>query len=194
MSVTKGDRSGLMQIRPVVVAWILLLVLGRGQIAAQGRSQKTYPCDGPTMSVIVMALDDPINSGAYLIIVKNGTADSIMTLVVGDGERSELPAIGFAVPREITGPRGWEAQAIFKEESGFMHWFWAAKTRQVDIQPGELGAGFKVVLPPFPERLRNTFYPNGTPARPIKVSDLPFQVGMVTGNCVWGRIRPLTIG
>lgn len=133
------------------------------------------------------------NGDAHMLIVKNDARSSILTLVVGFGQKSELHSSEFAVPLQIVGPPGWDAQSVF-EESIFMHWEWTAATKQAAIAPGELVSGFKVVLPPFPARLRGQRYSDGAPLIPIRPSDLPFRVVFQNGECVWGRVRPLVLG
>ena len=141
-----------------------------------------------------MALQDPVDSDSYLIVIKNGSADSILSLVIGDGEKPELHIADFAVPRQILGPPGWEAASVFKEQSMFMHWAWTAQTRAASLPPGVLVSGFRVVLPRFPEALQKNVFPDMTPVKPVNVAKLPFQVYFADRSCVWGRIRPLVIG
>jgi hypothetical protein len=175
--------------------WIILLVFTLVTAAAQDRRQGPLdPCPGPTASVIVMALEDPVSGDAHMLILKNDARSSILMLVVGFGQKSELHSIDFAVPRQIVGPPGWDAQSAFGEDSIFMRWIWEAATKQTAIAPGELVSGFKVVLPPFPAELRGHKYSDGAPLIPIKPSDLPFRVVFQNGECAWGRVRPLVLG
>jgi hypothetical protein len=175
--------------------WIMLLVFTLGTAAAQDRPQgQPDRCAGPTASVIVMALEDPVNGDAHMLIVKNDTRDSVFMLTVGHGPKAELHISDLAVPRQIVGPPGWDAQGVFEEESIFMHWEWTTEITQAAIGPGELVSGFKVVLPPFSAARRGQKYPDEAPVIPIKLSDLPFRVVFRNGECAWGRVRPLVLG
>jgi hypothetical protein len=181
--------------------WMMLLLFALGNAIAQDRPQADpYACTGPSASVIVMALQDPVNGDAHMLVVKNDSRDSVMSLMVGMGLESELRVSDFAIPRQIMGPPGWNARHIVEENNEsakglFMRWLWAANTIKDAIAPGELVSGFRVILPPFPARLRGQYYDSGaSPVIPIKVSDLPFQVRLSGGGCVWGRIRPLVLG
>jgi hypothetical protein len=187
--------QGSRRITRKALMWIMGLVFAVGNTAAQDRPQAApVRCVGPTANVIVMALQDPDNGDAHMIIVKNDTRYSVYVLIVGLGQESELHSSSFAVPRQIVGPPGWEARSLFEEESLFMRWMWNANSTKAAIAPGELVSGFKVVLPPFPAVRPGDDFPDHAPVIPIKFSDLPFRVLFENGECAWGRVRPLVLG
>lgn len=178
-------------------ALLALLAVGLVPTGVSAQSRTVRPlgtCDGPTNNVKVMALQDPDNEPAYLLVVKNGTKQSILGVTVGMGSKSELRIADFAVPVRMVAPDGWKATHSFHEDSEFMHWVWGTEMPDHALAPGELASGFKVVLPPFPTNRARNVYPDGTPVRPIKVTDLPFQVSFTDGKCVWGQIQPLVVG
>jgi hypothetical protein len=86
---------------------MMLLVFALGNTAAQDRQAVPDSCTGPTASVIVMALEDPFNGDAHMLIVKNDTRDPVYMLTVGHGQKSELHSSDFVVPRQILAPPGY---------------------------------------------------------------------------------------
>ena len=173
---------------------LLFLMLSVAAIARQSRTPSPTACPGPTNDVIVMALQDPDNEQANLIVVKNRSRYPIVALTVGDGSKPQLRIADFAVPVRILGPAGWTGTHVFKEESMFMHWAWTVKKPEDAIAPEEMASEFKVILPQFPSSSQGKLYMDGTQIQPIKVSNLPFRVQFANGTCAWGEVRPLIIG
>lgn len=173
---------------------VLFVILVQATVVAQSSTPSDQECAGPTTEVLVMVQRDPTNERGHLIQIKNNSKDAILAFSVGDGVKPELYAIDFAVPLQIVGPPGWTATHVFKEESIFMHWVWTTRNPENMIAANKSASNFKVVLPPFPASAQNNRYPDGTPVRPVVVSELPFRVQFASGRCVWGRIQPLTAG
>jgi hypothetical protein len=174
---------------------LLAVAMSHAAVAAQSPARASGDaCEGPANDVRVMALQDPDNQPAYVLAVKNNSKQSILALTIGNGEKPELRVIPYAVPVQIAGPAGWKASHVFQEESMFMHWVWSTDKPELSIAPGELASGFKLVLPPFPPKAASTKYSDGTPVRPVKVTELPFRVYLSDGKCEWGRIVPLVVG
>jgi hypothetical protein len=157
--------------------------------AQQPPASGDQECAGPTNEVLVTVQQDPTNERGNLISIKNNAKDAILALIVGEGVKPELYTSEFAVPLQIVGPPGWTATHVFKEESIFMRWVWTAGNPDNMIPANKSASNFKIVLRPFPANAEKNLYPDGTPVRPVVVSELPFRVQFASGRCVWGRIQ-----
>ena len=74
-----------------------------------------------------------------------------------------------------------------------MRWVWTATSKQSMVPPGEMRSGFDVVLPPPRARRTQTYYPDGTPAKPLQLDGMPFRVRLASGRCLWGRVHVLGV-
>ena len=166
-----------------------LVIFFQVTVIAQSPTPVAQDCSGPTSEVFVTVKPDPANEGGFIIRIKNNSKDAIAALSVGQGTNPELYASEFGVPLKIVGPSGWTATHVFNEESSFMRWVWTAKSLDNMIAANESDSNFKVVLPRFPASAQKNLYPDGTPVRPIVISELPFRIQFANGRCVWGRIQ-----
>lgn len=166
-----------------------LVIFFQAAMVAQSSTPGAQECSGPTSEVLVTVKPDPANERGSIIRIKNNSKDAIAAFSVGEGAKPELYASGFGVPSKIVGPSGWTATHVFNEESSFMRWVWTANAVDNVIAANTSDSNFKIVLPPFPANAQNNQYPDGTPVRPIVISELPFRVQFSNGRCVWGRIQ-----
>jgi hypothetical protein len=127
------------------------------------------------------------------LVVSNRASDSIQSVTLGRGARPELHVGPEAIPAKMSGPPGWEARHVFDEESEFMRWVWTATDKQSMVPPGEMRSGFDVVLPPPKPSRTQTYYPDGTPAKPLELNGMPFRVRLAGGRCLWGRVHVLEV-
>jgi hypothetical protein len=178
-----------------VMSKIILILLGTLILAGQAYSAPSdrtkSECKGPTEDVVVFDIQDPKNSQAHLLVVKNSTVHSIGSLFVGSGMDEQLPIADFTIPLRISGPTGWKAFHAFKEQGGYMNWVWLASGMATKIEPNAMVAGFHVELPIFPAGREGNVYPDGSQVRPVVVSQLPFQAILDDGTCLWGQVRAL---
>lgn len=178
-----------------VMSKVILILLGTLNLAGQAQSAPSdrakSECKGPTEDVVVFDIQDPKNSQAHLLVVKNSTAHSIGSLFVGSGIDDRLPIADFTIPLRISGPSGWKAFHSFMEQSGYMKWVWLASGMAHMIEPNAMVGGFHVELPTFPAGREGNVDQDGSQVRPVVVSQLPFQAILDDGTCLWGQVRAL---
>ena len=164
-----------------------LVIFVQATMIAQ--SPTPQECAASSGEVLVTVKPDPANERGSIIRIKNNSKDAIVAFSVGEGATPELYASEFGVPLKIAGPSGWTATHVFNEESSFMRWVWTARSPDHVIAANESNSNFKIALPQFPPSAQKNVYPDGTPVRPIVISELPFRIQFSNGRCVWGRIQ-----
>jgi hypothetical protein len=140
-----------------------------------------------------MALQDPVNPASWMFVLKNNSDSPVTFFSVGMGHEPELRVSVLSVPLQVPAPAGWNGWFNIGDESDFIRWGWEAKNPGAAIPPGDFVSGFRVILPPFTERLKVSRNPDGTAVSPVKVAGLPYMV-LLKGACVWGRVVPLIPG
>jgi hypothetical protein len=172
-------------IRRGIIFFAFALALGGNGVASKVESPL---CVGPTDVVRLIALEDPDAADSYIITVKNRTKSTILAFRVGDGGKSELHAIHYAIPTSISGPIGWQAGHAFWESSSFMYWYWNAQAQDKGIRPNGFVSGFTLILPKMPPNVVGQLYPDGSKVVLIKPQSLPFRTHHADGSCFWGRV------
>lgn len=177
----------LSKIIPILFGTLILA----GQAYSTPSDKTNNECTGPTDDVVVFDIQDPKNSQAHLLVVKNSTSHAIGSLFVGSGMDDQLPIADFTIPLRISGPSGWKAFHAFMEDSGNMKWVWLSSGMANMIEPNAMVGGFHVELPTFPAGREGNIYSDGSKVRSVVVSQLPFRVILDEGTCLWGQVRAL---
>lgn len=147
-------------------------------------------CMGPTDRVLVRAESAADRSQRARYTVENRHTAALISWILGDGARLEMPIVPYQLPQHVKAPAGWAGQIVYIEESQFMNIRWNAEDPAEALAPRRLRNGFELQFPKTAAPYAPQYYPDGTKVRPIDYSALPYRAYFADGTCVWGQVRP----
>lgn len=166
-------------IKTVTVAICLQLLSAQEPMKSKCREDAT--------TVLITAQEVSRGPRGVILLVTNLGPSPLVNLVLGEAVTPRMRVFGPNVPEAISGPTGWSAQTVFREESKFMYYFWAATSLDTGVRSGSSSCAFKISFRDGGP-LKRQFFSDGVEAKMVDFDGLPFRAAFQNGDCVTSKV------